>query len=129
MTDVRGQKIAGIANDIPLQVVEGGHEAKGLAVVGWGSTFGALESAVDRAREDGGDACHIHIRHLSPFPKNLGELLSKFDHILVPELNTGQLSVLLRDQFLLPAESVNKVAGQPFKASEIEEAIWARLET
>jgi 2-oxoglutarate ferredoxin oxidoreductase subunit alpha len=128
MTDVRGQKVAGIANDIPEQEIEGGFEPKGVAVVGWGSTFGALERGVDQVREAGGDACHIHIRHLNPFPKNLGELLSKFDRILVPELNTGQLSIMLRDQFLVPAERLNKVAGRPFKASEIEEAIWARLE-
>jgi len=128
MTDVRGQKVAGIANDIPEQEIEGGFEPKGVAVVGWGSTFGALERGVDQVREAGGDACHIHIRHLNPFPKNLGELLSNFDRILVPELNTGQLSIMLRDQFLVPAERLNKVAGRPFKASEIEEAIWARLE-
>jgi 2-oxoglutarate/2-oxoacid ferredoxin oxidoreductase subunit alpha len=128
MTDVRQQKVANIANDIPEQAVEGGFEAKGVAVVGWGSTFGALERAVGQVRDAGGDACHIHIRHLNPFPKNLGELLSKFDRILVPELNTGQLSILLRDQFLVPAESFTKVAGRPFKSSEIEDAIWARLE-
>ncbi len=128
MTDIRVNKVAGIANDIPEQVIEGGHSGKGVAVVGWGSTFGAIERAVGRAREAGGDACHIHIRYLCPLPRNLGELLADFDHVLVPELNTGQLCRMLRDEYLVPAEGLNKVAGQPFKASEIEDAIWARME-
>jgi 2-oxoglutarate ferredoxin oxidoreductase subunit alpha len=127
MTEIRVKKVAGIADGIPEQAVEGGHTEKGVAVVGWGSTFGAIERAVGRVREDGGEACHIHIRYLCPFPRNLGKLLAKFDRILVPEMNTGQLCRLLRDEYLVPAERLNKVSGQPFKASEIENAIWERL--
>ncbi len=129
MTDVRAAKVSGIAADIPEQKIEREHSAKSLAVVGWGSTHGAIESAVWRARNDGLDVCHIHVRFLNPLPRNLGDLLGGFDQVLVPELNTGQFVNLLRSTYLIPAEGLNKVNGQPFKASEIETAIRERLES
>src|SRR2546426_667680 len=123
MTRARADKIAGIANDIPPQSVSLGADHGAIAVVGWGSTYGAIHQAVRRARQDGVDASHIHLRYLSPFPRNLGELLKRFDRVLVPELNNGQLVQLLRATYLVPAEGLNKVQGKPFKVSEIAEAI------
>src|SRR5438309_1684979 len=123
MTQARAAKIAGIANDIPLQTMALGEDHGHLVVVGWGSTYGAIHQAVRRARNDGVDASHIHLRYLSPFPRNLRELLARFDRILVPELNNGQLAHLLRAAYLVPAEGLSKVEGKPFKVSEIAAAI------
>ena len=123
MTRARAAKIAGIANDIPPQRVALGDDHGAVAVVGWGSTYGAIHRAVREARADGLDVSHIHLRYLSPFPHNLGELLQRFGRILVPELNTGQLVHLLRAAYLVPAEGLSKVAGKPFKVAEIVDAI------
>ena len=128
MTDLRKGKIDGIANDIPLQTVEQGGESGKLAVVGWGSTYGPISRAVSNMRAADHDVSHIHIRHIWPLPRNLGELLAGFDQVLVPEMNTGQLNTVLRAEFLVPSEGLNKVNGQPFKIAEIEEAIRERLE-
>ena len=128
MTDTRKAKIEGIANFIPEQKVESGGAPGGkLAVVGWGSTFGAIEQAVLRARAGGADVSHIHLRHIWPLPRNLGTLLRSYEKILVPEMNTGQLKTLLRDQYLVDAKSINKVSGQPFRIAEIEAAIEQAL--
>ncbi|HYT82704.1 MAG TPA: 2-oxoacid:acceptor oxidoreductase subunit alpha [Gemmatimonadales bacterium] len=123
MTQARADKIAGIARDIPLQTVALGEDHGALAVVGWGSTFGPIQQAVRRAREDGRDVAHIHLRHLSPFPRNLGDVLKRYDRVLVPEMNHGQLVRLLRAEYLIPAEGLSKVTGKPFKVAEILEAI------
>ena len=123
MTRTRAAKIAGIANGIPLQTVALGADHGAIAVVGWGSTYGAIHQAVRRARQDGIDASHIHLRYLSPFPRNLSELLRRFERIVVPELNNGQLVQLLRAAYLVPAEELSKVQGKPFKVSEIVEAL------
>jgi 2-oxoglutarate ferredoxin oxidoreductase subunit alpha len=128
MTDIRCQKIAGIADDIPLQKTESGGESGQLAVVGWGSTYGPISRAVDFLRAEGKAVSHIHLRYISPMPKNLGDLLSHFDKILVPEMNMGQLSTILRDRYLVPAEGLNKVTGKPFRIAEIEDGIRAVLE-
>ncbi|MGN6278678.1 MAG: 2-oxoacid:acceptor oxidoreductase subunit alpha [Sphingomonas sp.] len=125
MTDIRRDKVAGIA--VPDQQVELGETGGKLAVVGWGSTFGPIHQAVRRARRNGHDVSHIHIRHIWPMPANLGDLLEKFDQILVPEMNTGQLKTVLRDQFLVDARPLNKVSGQPFRIAEIEAAIEGAL--
>jgi 2-oxoglutarate ferredoxin oxidoreductase subunit alpha len=127
MTDVRKAKVDGIARWIPPQGVELGEATGRLAVVGWGSTWGPIRQAVARARAEGHAVSHIHIRHLWPFPANLSELLQGFDRVLVPEMNTGQLKTLLRDQFLVDARPLNKVSGQPFRIAEIEEAIREML--
>src|SRR6266550_1315419 len=126
MTRTRAAKIAGIANDIPPQRAALGADHGAVAVVGWGSTYGAIQQAVRDAREDGLDVSHIHLRYLNPFPSNLGELLKRFDRVLVPEMNNGQLVQLLRAAYLLPAEGLNKVEGKPFKVAEIVHAIGAR---
>lgn len=128
MTDVRKDKIDGIARYIPEQEVAMG-EAKGkLAVVGWGSTYGAIHQAVKRCRQEKLDVSHIHIRYLNPFPANLGDLLAGYDQVLIPEMNTGQLVNIIRSKYLIDAKPLNKVSGQPFKISEVESAIKSLLE-
>jgi 2-oxoglutarate ferredoxin oxidoreductase subunit alpha len=112
MTKARADKIAGIANDIPLQTVALGNDRGKLALVGWGSTFGGIHRAVQIARNEGRDVSHIHVRYLSPFPRNLGDLLRRYDRVIVPEMNNGQLVKLLRAEYLVPAESLPKVTGK-----------------
>jgi 2-oxoglutarate ferredoxin oxidoreductase subunit alpha len=127
MTDLRAAKVNGIADHIPEQGVELGETSGKLAVVGWGSTFGPIHQAVRRARAKGLDVHHIHLRHIWPMPKNLGTLLKSYEKILVPEMNTGQLKTVLRDQYLVDAKPLNKVSGQPFRIAEIEAAIESEL--
>ena len=128
MTDTRAAKLERIADDIPLQTVEAGPDSGPLAVVGWGSTYGPINRAVGSLIERGYNVAHIHLHHLCPLPRNLGELLRRYDHVLVPEMNKGQLVTLLRANYLMPAEGLNKISGQPFKIGEIEAAVLARLE-
>jgi len=128
MTDLRVAKVAGIADDIPAQEVEDGNETGPLAVVGWGSTYGPISRAVNMMRENGADVAHIHLRYLWPLPANLGDLLRGYDRVLVAEMNTGQLLTVIRSEFLIPAEGLNKVSGQPFRIEEIQAAIESRLE-
>ncbi|WP_265571228.1 2-oxoacid:acceptor oxidoreductase subunit alpha [Sphingomicrobium nitratireducens] len=127
MTAERAAKVANVADTIPNQDVCLGETSGKLALVGWGSTFGPIHQAVRRSRSRGLDVSHIHLRHIAPFPKNLGELLRGYDRILVPEMNMGQLKTLLRDQFLVDAQPLNKVSGQPFRIAEIEAAIEESL--
>ena len=127
MTDIRRDKITNIARAIPLQDVDQGPTSGRLAMVGWGSTYGPIRKGVQRARAKGLDVAHIHLRHIWPLPSNLGELLRGYDKVIVPEMNTGQLKTVLRDQYLVDAQPLNKVSGQPFKISEIEAAIEAAL--
>lgn len=128
MTDVRAEKIAGVVRDIPDQVIEAGADSGPLVVVGWGSTFGPISRAVSNLLDQGLQVSHVHVSHLWPLPENLGELLSGFDQILVPEMNTGQFVKLLREQYLFDAKGLSKVSGQPFKIHELEDAIRAHLE-
>jgi 2-oxoglutarate ferredoxin oxidoreductase subunit alpha len=127
MTDLRKAKVDGVADHIPDQDVCLGTEGGKLALVGWGSTFGPIQQAVRRARAKGLDVSHIHVRHIWPLPNNLGDLLRKFDKVIVPEMNTGQFKTVLRDQFLVDAKPLNKVSGQPFRIAEIEAAIEEAL--
>jgi 2-oxoglutarate ferredoxin oxidoreductase subunit alpha len=127
MTDIRRDKVLGIADHIPEQDVTLGEASGRLVVVGWGSTFGPIHQAVRRQRARGRDVHHIHIRHIWPFPRNLGTLLKGYERIIVPEMNTGQLKTVLRDQFLVDAQPINKVSGQPFRIAEIEAAIESAL--
>jgi 2-oxoglutarate ferredoxin oxidoreductase subunit alpha len=123
MTDLRKAKVDGVASHIPEQDVALGSDGGRIAVVGWGSTYGPIHQAVRRQRAKGVDVSHIHVRHIWPLPRNLGELLRKFDKVLVPEMNTGQFKTLIRDQYLIDAKPLNKVSGQPFRIFEIETAI------
>ncbi|MCB1324427.1 MAG: 2-oxoacid:acceptor oxidoreductase subunit alpha [Spirochaetales bacterium] len=117
----RAEKVARIANSIPDIEVDG--EAGGLLVLGWGSTYGSIRSAVQQARQEGHRVAQAHLRHLNPFPKNLKDVLSRFETVLVPELNLGQLSLLLRANFLREIVGLNKMKGRPFLVSEIKEKI------
>jgi 2-oxoglutarate ferredoxin oxidoreductase subunit alpha len=122
MTDARKAKIDGVAKGVKQEVTLGQAGGK-LAIVGWGSTYGPIHQAVRRARARGLDVSQIHVRHIWPLPENLGELLKGYDKILVPEMNTGQFKTILRDQYLVDAQPMNKVSGQPFTIAEIEAAI------
>jgi 2-oxoglutarate ferredoxin oxidoreductase subunit alpha len=127
MTDTRAAKINNIANDIPEQGVEVGNTKGKVAVVGWGSTFGPINRAVTNARAKGLDVSHIHIRHIWPLPRNLGQLLKSFEHVLVAEMNNGQMLTLLKSQYLVDAKGLLKVSGQPLKITEVENAIRGLL--
>ena len=122
MTRIRAEKVARIANDIPLAEVDAVDGAK-VIVLGWGSTFGQIRQGVRQARSAGVPCDHTHLVHLNPFPRNLGEVLARYEHVLVPEMNLGQLSKLVRAEFLVDAVSLSKVQGVPFRAAEIEDAI------
>ncbi len=123
MTDVRAEKIANIANDIPEQTCSLGSSDDKIAVVGWGSTRGPIHQAVKRARGEGINVAHVHIGNIWPLPRNLGDLLKGFDKVIVAEMNKGQMNNLLRAQYLLDAHSLTKVTGQPFKITEILDCI------
>jgi len=126
MVRLRAEKVARIANAIPPVEVDG-PESGELLVVGWGGTHGAIISAVENARREGLTVSSLHLRHLNPFPANLGEVLRRFRRVLVPELNLGQLVRLLRAEFLVPAEGLSKVQGQPFQVAEIQARIGSML--
>jgi 2-oxoglutarate ferredoxin oxidoreductase subunit alpha len=122
MNELRAEKVARIAAEIPPVEVLGPERGE-LLVVGWGGTHGAITSAVEAARADGLPVSGVHLRHLNPLPANLGEVLAGFEKVLVPEQNLGQLTRLLRDRYLAPAQVLAKVEGQPFKVSEIRARI------
>jgi 2-oxoglutarate ferredoxin oxidoreductase subunit alpha len=123
MVRLRQAKIDGIARDIPpLEVDDPTGDARVL-VLGWGSTFGPVAAACRRVRRTGGKVAHAHLRHLNPMPENTGEVLRSYDKVLVPEMNLGQLSFLVRARYLVDAIGFNKVRGLPFKAAELADAI------
>jgi len=122
MVQVRAAKVAAVAKSFPPVEVEGDEDAD-LLVLGWGSTWGAIGAAVAAVRAEGHRVARLHLVHLNPFPSNLGEVLGRYRRILVPELNTGQLSRMVRAEFLVPAEVQSKVQGQPFTAAEIKTRI------
>jgi 2-oxoglutarate ferredoxin oxidoreductase subunit alpha len=118
MTRLRAEKIANIANDIPD--VEAHGDGTDLLVLGWGSTYGAIRTAVNRVQKDGYAVAHAHLRHINPFPKNFGDLLDRYDEILVPEINTGQLTRLIRAEYGTESIGYNRVTAQPMRARDIE---------
>ncbi len=127
MTELRRDKVRGIANDIPPAEIFGDKNGK-LLVLGWGGTFGTLRAAVEELRAEGKKVSHCHLRYINPFPKNLGEILKSFETVLIPEINTGQLIFLVRSQFEgVRAVCYNRVTGQPFKIREIKNQIEAIL--
>ena len=135
MSRTRAAKIANIANDVPEQTLAvgavgaGGAERGKLLVLGWGSTYGAIHAAVRKCRARGLDVSHAHLNYINPLPRNLGELLKRFDRVLIPEMNLGQLVQLIRSRYLIPAESMPKIQGQPFRIDEIEERIRQIMES
>ncbi len=126
MVRLRAQKIKSVENDIPDLKVEGDEDAD-LLIAGWGSTYGSIREAVNRARGKGMKVAHAHFRYLNPFPKNTGDVLKQYKYVICPEINLGQLAKLLRHEFLIDVEPFNKIQGLPFKSSEIEAKIESVL--
>ena len=129
MTRLRAAKVAGIANDIPLLEVDDPDGDADTLVLGWGSTYGPIAAGVKRVRKDGHKVARAHLHYLNPFPRNTGEVLRRYDKILIPEMNLGQLLKLVRAEFLVDAIGYNRVRGLPFKAAELQEAITALVES
>ena len=129
MSRVRAAKIAGIAHDVPEQKIAVGNDSGKLLVLGWGSTYGAIHEAVRRCLARGLDVSHAQLKYLNPMPRNLGDLLARFQRVLIPEMNLGQLVQLIRSRYLVPAESMPKIQGQPFRIDEVEEKIRQIMES
>ena len=126
MVRLRAKKVAGIAADIPELEVDDPDGAD-LLVLGWGGTYGPIQSAARRIRKEGKKVAHAHLTHLNPFPRNLGDVLGRYEKVLVPEINLGQLLKLVRAEFLVDAVGYNRVRGLPFRSDELAEAIEAML--
>jgi 2-oxoglutarate ferredoxin oxidoreductase subunit alpha len=127
MVRLRAEKVELIANDIPEAVVEG-DQSGDLLIVAWGSTHGPITAALNAQRAAGKRIGHVHLRYLNPFPRNLGDILKRFKQVLVPEMNMGQLLMVLRAKFLVDAQGYNKIQGKPFKQTEIEQKIEEMLD-
>jgi 2-oxoglutarate/2-oxoacid ferredoxin oxidoreductase subunit alpha len=127
MVRTRAEKVEGIAQDIP-EIVPEGDQSGDLLIVAWGSTAGPITAAMKPMREKGHRIGHVHLRYLNPLPRNLGDILKRYKKILVPEMNMGQLVMILRAKFLVDAESYGKIQGKPFKQSEIEAKIEELLD-
>jgi 2-oxoglutarate ferredoxin oxidoreductase subunit alpha len=119
MVKIREEKVEKIADYIPLQKLDSGPEKGELLVLGWGSTFGAIKSAVAELQHEGYKVSHAHLRHLRPFPKNLGEILKNFRQVLIPEINNGQLIKIIRDKYFVDAKAYNKIMGVPITKTEL----------
>jgi 2-oxoglutarate ferredoxin oxidoreductase subunit alpha len=126
MVRLRAAKVESVANDIPPVIPEG-DESGDLLIIAWGSTHVPITAALNAQREKGRRIGHIHLRHLNPLPRDLGEVISRFKKVLVPEMNMGQLSMILRAKYLVDAQGYNKIQGKPFKTSEIEQKIEEML--
>jgi 2-oxoglutarate/2-oxoacid ferredoxin oxidoreductase subunit alpha len=123
MVKIRQGKIDRIADYIPEQQIDNGPDKGKVLVLGWGSTYGSIKSAVAGLLAEGQSVSHVHLRYIRPFPKNLGELLKNFEHILIPELNNGQLIKIIRDKYLVDAKGYNKIMGIPFTKQELTDEI------
>ena len=128
MVRIRAEKVARIASDIPDVAVDDDGGGAEVLVLGWGSTWGSIQAAVRRVRAAGKQVAHGHLVHLNPFPSNLGDVLRSYPKVLVPEMNLGQLSRLVRAEYLVDAQSLNKIQGIPFRAASIEEKILELLD-
>ena len=126
MTLKRQEKVDVISNFIPNVEVHGPSSGK-LLVIGWGGTYGSITSAITKAHQEDLSVSQIHLNYINPFPSNLGELLLKFDKILIPELNMGQLLSVIRSKYLVDAKGYNSIKGKPFSSNEILEAIKIHL--
>lgn len=127
MTQIRARKVAGVADDLQAAEVDQGEEQGDMLVVGWGSTYGSISQAVRVLRSKGHRVSHLHLRNIWPLPRGLEKLLRSFQGVLVPEMNHGQLVKLLRSEYLVDAQSFARATGQPFRISDLVEAVEARL--
>jgi 2-oxoglutarate/2-oxoacid ferredoxin oxidoreductase subunit alpha len=123
MVRTRQAKVDGIARTIPDIVVDDPDGDAKVLVLGWGSTYGPIGAAARRVRKAGHSIAQAHLRHLNPFPSNLGEVLAGYDKVVIPEMNLGQLALLIRAKYLIDAVSVTQVRGMPFKAAELAEML------
>ena len=123
MVKTRQAKVDKIADYIPLQKLDSGAEKGKVLVIGWGSTYGAIKSAVLELQAQGKSISHAHLRYIRPFPKNLGEMIKNFETIVIPEINNGQLVKIIRDQYLVDAKAYNKIMGVPITKTELVEEI------
>ncbi|MEQ8910517.1 MAG: 2-oxoacid:acceptor oxidoreductase subunit alpha [Vicingaceae bacterium] len=126
MVKIRAEKINKIADSLPAAAIDHGKEKGDVLVIGWGSTFGVIKTAVNQCCDEGISVGHVHLRHIHPMPHNLAELIKNFKHVIIPEMNSGQLSKLIREKFLVNAEGINKIQGVPFSTQEIVDAIKNR---
>ena len=129
MVKLRQEKVDKIADHIPLQEIDNGSEEGKILVLGWGSTYGAIKSAVNELVKEGHAVSHAHLRYLRPFPKNLGDIIKRFDKVLIPEINNGQLIKIIRDQYMVDAIGYNKIMGIPITSTEMIEEIKELLRT
>ena len=127
MVKLRQEKVDRIADYIPLQTLDNGNEKGKLLILGWGSTYGSIKTAVRDAIAEGLDVSHAQVKYLNPFPKNLGDMLKNFDKVLIPEINNGQLIKVIRDKYFIDAKGLNKIKGMPFSSDEIKEKIKEML--
>jgi 2-oxoglutarate ferredoxin oxidoreductase subunit alpha len=127
MVKIRQEKVDKIAYDIPEQTLDSGPEKGKILVLGWGSTYGAIKSALLELQSEGHAVSHAHLRYVRPFPKNLGDLLKNFEKVLIPEINNGQLIKIIRDQYLIDAKGFNKIMGVPIMKMELVDAIRKML--
>jgi 2-oxoglutarate ferredoxin oxidoreductase subunit alpha len=127
MCQLRAERVEKVADALPPTEIYG-DESGDLLVLGWGCTFGPIRAGIERMRTRGHTIGHVHLRHINPFPKDLGDILRRYQRVLVPELNLGQLVKLVRAKYLVDARSYPKIQGKPFKEAEIVEAIRAQLE-
>lgn len=127
MVKLRQQKVDKIAEYIPEQKIDNGPEEGKLLILGWGSTYGAVKSAVVDLLAEGYSVAHVHLRYIRPFPKNLGDIIKNYEHVLIPELNNGQLIKIIRDQYLVDAKGYNKIMGVPFSKHEIVDEVKKML--
>ena len=127
MVKIRQAKVDKIADYIPLQTLDNGKEKGKLLILGWGSTYGSIKTAVNEAIAEGYDVSHAHIKYLNPFPKNLGELIKNYEQVLIPEMNNGQLIKIIRDKYFVDAKGLNKIQGMPFTALEIKNKVKEML--
>ena len=123
MVKTRQAKVDKIADHIPLQKIDNGPEKGKVLVLGWGSTFGAIKSAVAELIDEGRSIAHAHLRYMRPFPKNLGEILRNYETVIVPEINNGQLIKIIRDVYFVDAKGYNKIMGIPITKTELVEEL------
>ena len=129
MVKIRQAKVDKIADYIPLQTIDNGNTKGKLLILGWGSTYGSIKTAVREAIAEGHDVAHAHVKYLNPFPKNLEEILKSYDKVLIPELNNGQLIKIIRDKYFIDAKGLNKIQGMPFTSEELLVKIKSLLGT
>jgi 2-oxoglutarate ferredoxin oxidoreductase subunit alpha len=123
MVKIRQEKIDKIAFDIPEQKLDNGPEEGDVLVLGWGSTYGVIKTAVHELLKEGYSVAHAHLRYVRPFPRNLGEILCRYKTVLIPEINNGQLIKIIRDQYLVDAKAYNKIMGIPITKAELLDEI------